>query len=139
MKPPWQMPWPFSISARTAMDSSAEPGLTPTTRMPSACVATSRAYIDEATRCASECASSAPRSGWRSPTKLLPARGAPGDERRDTIALAAVVRAEMDERIADGPRADRIRPGERSARIVDALLHREVDRRRRRDALDDRV
>src|SRR6267154_91729 len=57
MNPPWHVPWPLSISARTFIVNSARPGPTFEMRMPIACDARSRANIAAATRSASDCAS----------------------------------------------------------------------------------
>ena len=45
----------------------------------------------------------------------------------------------MDQHVPHRRHAERVGPGQRSARVVDALLHCEVDGRRAGDALDDRV
>src|SRR5215831_11323995 len=50
--PPWQRPWPFTMSARTRITTCAHPGRTPARRMPSACEARSRSYSAAAARSA---------------------------------------------------------------------------------------
>src|SRR5512134_2970056 len=108
-------------------------------RMPSACVAVSRSYIESETRSASVRASAVVIGGWCSPTQRPSGGGPPGDERRDAVAVLAIMQGEMRDGVADHGRADRVPPRQRTARIVDALLHREVDRVGCRHALDDRV
>ena len=49
------------------------------------------------------------------------------------------MRRKIGQCVANGGYANRVGPRERSARIVDALLHREVDRLRRGDTLHDGV
>jgi len=41
ISPPWQLPWPFNMSARTVIVSVAAPGAIATTSMPRACDARS--------------------------------------------------------------------------------------------------
>src|SRR5579864_5382203 len=67
--------------------------------------------------------------------RRVPAR----DQRRKPVAILAVMRSEVHERVSHARDADLVRPAQRPARIVDALLHREVDVARRRDAVRHRV
>ena len=60
-RPPWQTPWPLTMSARTRITTRAHPGRTASMRMPSACEARSRAYSAAAACSARRCAAS--RSG----------------------------------------------------------------------------
>src|SRR5436190_1227965 len=135
MNPPWQIAWPFSISPRTDIVSSACPASTSTIVIPRPFDAVSRAYIAAATRSARSRASAGASTGWCSPTELASRRGAPRDERRDPVAILAVVRGKIREHIPDDSGADRIGPGDGTARIVDTLLHRDVDRLGNGDAL----
>src|SRR5438132_4438118 len=67
MKPPWQIAWPLSMSARTVIVSSAYPGPIAAICMPIACDARSRENMPAATRSASDCASCGVAAGWCSP------------------------------------------------------------------------
>src|SRR5262245_45063615 len=138
MKPPWQIACPFSMSGRTIIVSSANPGSMRMTRIPSALLAVSRAYIDAATLSASACAASRSSAGWCSPTELASGRRAADNEWRDPVAILAIMQREIREHVADCRRTDHIGPGKGPTRIVDALLHREVDRFGIGNALDDR-
>ena len=50
MKPPWQMPWPFTMSGRTLMLSVAVPGLTASIFMPNPRAAWSSGHMISAQR-----------------------------------------------------------------------------------------
>src|SRR5512144_1248775 len=95
--------------------------------MPSACVAVSRSYMEDATRSASVRASAVVIGGWCSPTQGPSGCRAASDERRDAVPVLAVMRGEIGDRIPDHHHPDRIGPRKRPARIIDALLHRNVD------------
>src|SRR6266404_2287758 len=61
--PPWQTPWPLSMSARTVMTTRAHPGRTPVMRMPSACEARSSSNSRAAARSARRCPASTASGG----------------------------------------------------------------------------
>ena len=142
MKPPWQIAWPFSMSARTVIASSAKPG--PDVR---------DAHAERLRRRVARVHRRGDALGQR---LRVGRRHAPGDAHpRSASSPVAGARARAAATCGSGPRrsarrdcastsrtvadADRIGPRERPARIVDALLHREVDRRRGGDALHDGV
>ena len=145
MKPPWQIACPFSMSGRTRhRDLGASRRRPRRSCMPSLSDAGSRSSIARATRSAKRL-----RLGGRSQRAGIAHRrhrgacasdcAARSELRRSAVAVLAVVRGEVGEHARDARGAERIAPGERTARIGDAFLHREVDVRGRRDALHRRI
>src|SRR5579862_6601961 len=133
------MPWPLTMSPRTAIVISARPGAMPTIRIPSACEAGSLANMRAATHSASRCAS----ASFIVDDSRIGKRGAGGvaarDQRREPVAVLPVMRGEIDEHVAHARDTDLVGPAQRPARVVDALLHRGVDIARRCDAVRHRI
>src|SRR5262249_17942949 len=79
-RPPWQTPWPFTMSARTFMSTRAPPGCTAARRMPSICEAPSRANSAAAARSARR---------WRPAASLCPLIASPSAAAEARRALLA--------------------------------------------------
>ena len=63
MKPPWYMPWPFTIASVTVIDSTARPGPTLSSAMPRPRLARSSSHMALAQARASASGSRAMLSG----------------------------------------------------------------------------
>src|SRR5689334_22170886 len=116
MNPPWQVAWPFSMSERTGIASSAHPGAMPRSLMPIAREAASRSHRAPATRSASACAGESvidPASGQR----------AADHPRGCAVAVLAIVLGERTEHAADVAEAEPPCPFERADRVIHAFLH----------------
>src|SRR5690606_33847315 len=131
--PPWQMPWPLSMSPRTVMDRRALPGAMESRRMSSACAARSRDHMAAATVSARV---------WGASASCVMERfsrvdgGLQGDAGAVPLAVAAT---QMIQYCADRTGADAVAPVQRPQRIIHAQPHGKVEIGSAADALVDRV
>src|SRR5690554_389443 len=121
MKPPWQLPWPCTMSSRTVMVSTARPGATLSMRMPSPWLALSRENMASAQASAS-CWGLSLDSGMEG----LLGQGLAAQQEGGAIALLAVALPQVGQGAVDEGQAQLIGPGQGPPGVVDAGLHGEI-------------
>src|SRR5471032_923319 len=107
--------------------------------MPSVCEALSRAYIAAPAASASACADAANIDASGLFMEAASGGMLAAQQRRHAITVLAIRRCEIGQHGDDLRQAYRIGPCQRTARIVDALEHRDVRRRRVAHALVDDI
>src|SRR5574343_1546380 len=104
--PPWQMWWPFTMSARTVMLSVALPGLMASSCMPRLRAAASRRHM---------AAAAASASAWGDRAAMSVMQDSPGERRalqarRNAVAVFAVAGGQMGQHLAHLRQANLLGP-----------------------------